>query len=240
MMKLAVKLSMVLLLVGVVASLIGPRSPRSGAPTPAAPPPAASPDGSGLPPPPTGTTVSVGDFGVLELRGARYIWLAVKDEDWNPLIDAENFGAKGGEGATEPLKDLVKAGRAFGCPRGTRVRVEKTSFASRFVRVLEGEEKGSTGWVQYEFVRKISESEAAASNAPESAAAPAPSAKPRPTLEQKPVDAAARARTLLRSAENSAGMGHDKAAAELYRQVVREYPGSAEARAAGERLGGKP
>jgi hypothetical protein len=96
----------------------------------------------------------IDEDGILELPGGTAVWMATTDDDWDDLIDAENFGAGGGKGAGGPIYRMAQAGRARVYPNGTRVRVRKTSFTARFVEVVDGDDTGRSGWVQVEFVRR--------------------------------------------------------------------------------------
>jgi hypothetical protein len=96
---------------------------------------------------------SVDDTATLELPGGQGVWLATSDADWNDLIDAENAAAEGGPGAGAAIARMGESGRARKYPNGTRVRVLKASPLSLFVEVVDGVDRGRTGWVQAEFVR---------------------------------------------------------------------------------------
>jgi hypothetical protein len=89
----------------------------------------------------------------LELPGGQGVWLATSDADWNDLLDAENAAAEGGPGAGAAIRLMGESGRARKYPNGTRVRILKASPLSRFVEVIDGDDRGRTGWVQAEFVR---------------------------------------------------------------------------------------
>jgi hypothetical protein len=94
-----------------------------------------------------------GDLGTLQLPGGGgEVWLATSDEDWAPMLEAQDAAARGGPGSGEALSRLAAAGRVRAYASGTRVRVTKISSSSRFVEVLDGEAKGRSGWVQREFI----------------------------------------------------------------------------------------
>jgi hypothetical protein len=94
-----------------------------------------------------------GDLGTLRLPGGGgEVWLATSDEDWAPMLEAQDAAARGGPGSGEVMSRLAAAGRVRAYASGTRVRVMKISSYSRFVEVLDGEDKGRSGWVQREFI----------------------------------------------------------------------------------------
>jgi hypothetical protein len=99
------------------------------------------------------TATRVGDLGTLHLPGGGgEVWLATSEEDWGPMLEAQDAAARGGPRLGEALSRLAAAGRVRAYASGTRVRVTKVSSSSRFVEVLDGEDKGRSGWVQREFV----------------------------------------------------------------------------------------
>jgi hypothetical protein len=109
------------------------------------------PDRPGVAVPSTATRF--GGLGTLQLPGGGGgVWLASSDEDWAPMLEAQAAAAKGGPGSGEALSRLAAAGRVRAYASGTRVRVTKISSSSRFVEVLDGADKGRSGWVQREFV----------------------------------------------------------------------------------------
>jgi hypothetical protein len=95
--------------------------------------------------------LAVGEEGVLELPGGGGVWLAIHDDDWNDMLDAENLGGKEG---IESLLKMAGEGRAQRLLNGTRVKILKSSLLSRFVVVTEGDFKDVSGWVQAEFVHR--------------------------------------------------------------------------------------
>jgi hypothetical protein len=99
------------------------------------------------------TQTRIGDLGTLHLQGGGgEVWLATSDEDWAPMLEAQDAAAQGGPGSGEAMRRLAAAGRVRAYASGTRVRVTKISSSSRFVEVLDGADKGRSGWVQREFV----------------------------------------------------------------------------------------
>lgn len=109
------------------------------------------PDRPGVAVPSTATRV--GDLGTLHLPGGGgEVWLATSEEDWGPMLEAQDAAARGGPGSGAAMSRLAAAGRVRAYASGTRVRVTKVSSSSRFVEVLDGEAKGQSGWVQREFV----------------------------------------------------------------------------------------
>lgn len=98
--------------------------------------------------------LTVGEVG--QLAGLHNgIWLARTDADWDPMIDAQIAAAQGGPGSGAPLNRLAEAGRVRFYAIGTKIQVmERAVFSSR-VEVIEGPDKGESGWVQNEFVRPL-------------------------------------------------------------------------------------
>jgi hypothetical protein len=82
------------------------------------------------------------------------VWLALDENSWDAMLDAQNEGAKEGPGAGSALFRLAQAGKVRIYPIGTRVRVLKSGFGSRLVEVLEGPDRGDRGWVQSELVSR--------------------------------------------------------------------------------------
>lgn len=181
---------------------------------------------------PKDDTPTIGEDGVLEIPGGRSVFLARGDGDWDDLIEAETFAARGGEGNTGPLVRMIVAGRVTAHPNGTPVRVRKGGFASLFVEVVSGEDAGCYGWVQREFVRRPGP--APASESP----ADLPAAKPQPKVVATPksIDPSLRAATLLRMGRNLEADGKPKPALENYRRVVEEFGETPSAEAAGEKI----
>jgi hypothetical protein len=90
------------------------------------------------------------------------------------------------------------------------------------VRILDGEFKDQIRFVPEESVARM---------------VPAPvSPKAKPKYQPKPADPATRAATTLRSAQNLERAKKVPAALGLYRQVVRDHPGTPEAKSAAERI----
>ena len=56
-------------------------------------------------------------------------------------------------GSRAAIYDLANAGRIRVYPNGTQVRVIESRSARKLVEVIEGEDRGQSGWVQVEFVR---------------------------------------------------------------------------------------
>jgi hypothetical protein len=99
------------------------------------------------------TVTFVGDLGTLRLPGGGGdVWLATSDEDRDAMLEAQAAAAQGGPGSGEAMRRLAEAGRVRAYASGTRVRVTKVTSFTRFVEVLDGEDKGRSGWVQREFI----------------------------------------------------------------------------------------
>jgi len=121
------------------------------------------------------------------------------------------------------LEALARAGRAeaarfarspgfFHVDDWTKVAVIQSKSQGMLVKVLEGASDGRQGWVPIGYVRY-----------------------------KDPMKIPGRAATLLRIGKTFQGMGRPKQATTYFEQVVKEYPGSAEAKeAAGEMAGASP
>lgn len=97
--------------------------------------------GSGKP------VAEVGAEGVLWVQGVDNWALAVDKrafDEWVSVCVAKDDAG---------MLGLMRTGRIFLVPVGTRVKVIDVGFGSVRVRVLEGDAKGMAGWVSYEFVR---------------------------------------------------------------------------------------
>jgi hypothetical protein len=102
---------------------------------------------------PATSSPGVGEEGQLRGLGLKNgVWLALDEDSWNDMLDAQNKAAQGGPGAGSALYRLAESGKIRIFPIGTRVSVVKTGFASRQVEILEGEDRGKRGWVQLELV----------------------------------------------------------------------------------------
>jgi hypothetical protein len=97
---------------------------------------------------------SIGQDGFLGFAGGKGVLMARSDTDWDDFIEAKNFASAGGDGASGPLQRMLHAGRVQMLRNGTRIRVRNSSFTARFVEVVEGENAGSSGWIELEYVRR--------------------------------------------------------------------------------------
>jgi hypothetical protein len=89
-----------------------------------------------------------GDVAVLELPGGNGVWLAIDDESYESMLDAEN------RKDSAEMDTLMGDGKVIREPNGTSVKVIGTSAFSLKVRILGGLRQGSEVWVQREFVRR--------------------------------------------------------------------------------------
>jgi hypothetical protein len=116
-------------------------------------PAARKPQGKGAGQPPAASSPVVGEEGQLKGLGQKNgVWLALDQDSWDDMLDAQNKAAQGGPGAGAAIHRLAESGKIRIFPIGTRVRVVKSGFASRRVEILEGEDRGKRGWVQIELV----------------------------------------------------------------------------------------
>ena len=227
-----------------------PTAPHS--PTPEAaeieallsPPPVPAVASSGSPTVPASKSPGVGDLAALYIPGNTLLYMAVREDAWDEMLDAEN------KADAAWIQEMVAAGKVAPLPNGIRVRVMKLSFASRLVRVQEGPDKGTEGWIQVEQV-KSPDGVPAANLAMygEQRAVPEPSEVDvmehnRVVAERRQVKAHresqpsddARARTLLRMAQGLEKNGKADKALANYQELVEKYPGSAQAKEAAERI----
>lgn len=92
----------------------------------------------------TSNTVASGEEG--HLSGD--IFVAATEEAYDELTAA--IGRNDDYGMTE----LIARGSVFFVTGGTRILVMDSSFASRRIRVLEGDQVGKSGWVPVEVVAR--------------------------------------------------------------------------------------
>lgn len=67
-------------------------------------------------------------------------------EDWSEFQQAKI------DKDLEAVQIMMKKGKVFAANTGTKVRIVKTGFASHKVRIMEGSQKGKTGWIEMEYV----------------------------------------------------------------------------------------
>lgn len=96
--------------------------------------------------------VDVGSEGKLKLPGGSGVWVCLDESSWDEMLSAENKGAAGGPGAGAAIYRLAEARKIRKYPNGTKVRVLHARIFSRQVEVIDGPDRGDTGWVQAEFV----------------------------------------------------------------------------------------
>ncbi len=99
--------------------------------------------GSSIPEPPR---LTAGSIAVVRHSGAAGAWLAVNDDAFAAMLDAQNSGSG------ELLGYLVEKGRVFREPNGGRVLVVRMGLGRCFVRVREGVNPDLEGWVQSELL----------------------------------------------------------------------------------------
>lgn len=99
---------------------------------------------------PVASSLNVGDEATLQLPGATAVFLALDDESWDKMIDAEN--AKD----LEEIALLMAKGKVIREVVGTRVKVIQNAVLSRKVRIREGDNPGVEAWIQAEFVKPAS------------------------------------------------------------------------------------
>lgn len=92
-------------------------------------------------------SVSVGQNGRLDLPGGGAVVLAIDRDSLDAFTKASVAKDTIGVAA------LVLSGRLFEVPSGTRCLVIDRSFGAHQVRIMEGDQFGTSGWVAYEWVK---------------------------------------------------------------------------------------
>jgi hypothetical protein len=132
----------VLLAIGMIAALWAARSRH-----PSWAPGTDEADAWPLPGPPA-PMLAVGDEAILEFRGCKGVWLALDDESWDAVRDAEQ------RRDLEEVAFLLARGRIIQEPNGTRVDVLRTPDYLVRVRIRNGVHRNFEAWVQRSCVRR--------------------------------------------------------------------------------------
>jgi hypothetical protein len=88
--------------------------------------------------------IKTGDFATV--AGQSVAWVALSEDAWTPMIDAQNKGDK---------SDLVRLSESHAIEpikSGSRVQVIGSSVTSRKIEVLDGPSEGVSGWIQTELL----------------------------------------------------------------------------------------
>jgi hypothetical protein len=91
-------------------------------------------------------SVSVGKKGTLQ-SGGELVPVAITDSDFKEWMKA--IVAKDQQGQTL----LISSGKIMFVKSGSGVLVIDTDWLERKVRILDGDHKGKSGWVLYEYVK---------------------------------------------------------------------------------------
>jgi hypothetical protein len=173
-------------------------------------------------------------------------WAGASVQDYKTFVQLTNAS---NDAAIDRLEDDRKV---FGFDPGTRVQVVEITMTELFrneqgvaafpcasVRILVGSEKGK---LLYTDARELVQYVAASAEPP---ATPQPKRKaarglrkktPAETSAKPVADPAARAATSLRMAQSLEKAGKTKGALDLYRQLLKQYPASPQAKTAAERV----
>lgn len=100
------------------------------------------------------TAIHLGEQVVVGEEGGRPVWLAAGEEDYAPMLEAEERAARGGRGDGELRFRLAEANRIFLIAGGSLAEVRNNGFGWVDVKLLDGNKKGRIGRVQREFVKK--------------------------------------------------------------------------------------
>jgi hypothetical protein len=192
-------------------------------------------------------------MAVLDNPVGEGVVIATTDDAYDEMIVAQN--AKDPQARVSLLSRLLRSGRILYFPNGTPVLVVNTGIFSVLVEVTEGEGAGRSGWVQRELARKgrpvrpAAEVEVESRQEPEVKDEPKP--KPSPSAEemQKAVEEVEadrvqrtrraderRAAGLIRIGQNLEKSGKTKGALDTYRRIVKEFPGTPQAKASAARI----
>jgi len=93
------------------------------------------------------TLLSVGDEGRLYVEGLDLVGVATTKEALDELTKASVARDSIG------YSNVYLEGRAFQVESNTKVLILDITFATRKIRILEGDYYGQSGWVPYEWVR---------------------------------------------------------------------------------------
>jgi hypothetical protein len=99
------------------------------------------------PPPEANSRVTVGDEVILNVFGARYVYLATGDESWDEFIAAKV------RQDVEEIGILIEKGKVIREANGTRAKVIKRAMLSTKVRIRDGANPGAEAWIESEFVQ---------------------------------------------------------------------------------------
>lgn len=100
-------------------------------------------DSSSAPAPPPPSSASVGYEGTTSADS--FVCRTRADFDRVTQLSVAND--------VEGIQQMIARGQVMVVPPGTRVRVLATSFTAREVRILQGDDSGSSGWVIREAIR---------------------------------------------------------------------------------------
>lgn len=93
--------------------------------------------------------IKTGQEGILEISGQGEVLVATTKENLGKIVHTATVKDDLG------IAQMVLAGQAYLVDKGTKVLVIDTTLTASQIRILEGEEIGSSGWVPEEFVKEI-------------------------------------------------------------------------------------
>jgi hypothetical protein len=199
-------------------------SPRHETPAPAATVRWKAPSPRALVP---GNTVVIGRKGAL----SGDVLFAIDQDVFEDHQGKAHWTSEGAEGTDRYIAyrdSLLEEGKLFSVPPGTVAEVVETSPHLVLLRILEGKHDGKTGWIAIPWARHPEAQDLAHLD---------PKVRSTPPRDGSPsTRSASEAATLLRSAQTLEQTSKSSGAASLYRQVVRDFPDTVEARTAASRL----
>jgi len=92
--------------------------------------------------------VTTGQEGILEISGEEEVLVAITKENMDKIVRAATIKDNLG------ISKMVLADQAYFVDKGTKVLVIDTTLTASQIRILDGEEIGSSGWVPKEFVKR--------------------------------------------------------------------------------------
>lgn len=91
--------------------------------------------------------VAVGDEVILNVFGARHVYLATGDGAWDELVAAK------ARRDVEEIGILIERGKVIREANGTRAKVIRRALLSTKVRIRGGANPGAEAWIESEFVQ---------------------------------------------------------------------------------------
>ncbi len=98
-------------------------------------------------PEPSPKPSDVGSEATIQMPNLEVVYLPIDEQaldEWTNACVAKDYIG---------MAQLEASGRVFTVPNGTKVLVIDSRFATRQVRVLEGDAFGKSGWLPYEWLK---------------------------------------------------------------------------------------